>query len=156
MTEKEISLVIKDIDGLISFLKKKSGNKYEIKDIKYKYFEIKTDSKFYIRIEEIRNRAETSLRQSITYKYGFKTTNGINIRKEFNTEINDIKFYTNLFKRLGLVSKGVKHKTQYKFLIDQLDITINNWKELKPRVEIEGNEINKINAFAMQLKSFTQ
>lgn len=156
MTEKEVSYKILRFDKLLSFLKDISRNVYKTNNITFQYFESDLVPHFYARLENIVDLDTKSEKKLLTFKYGFKTVGGVNIRKEKTTHISDPKFYIELFKFLGLKRKGSKHKLQYRFNIAKVDITVNKWKEMSPRIEVEANSVKNIKYFVNQIKDFVE
>lgn len=154
--EIELNLIVKDLNGLLNFLKKKS--KDSISNIKFHYFESPDDKSFYIRTEE--KRAGDSLKKLLTIKYNFdddKITS-LNKREEMSVEIKDVDYYIKFFKIIGLEYLGSKTKKRHLFSVDGLEITIDEWdaKELGNRLEIEGLDIEKIMKFKKEIDLYIE
>jgi len=151
--EIEMNFIVKDKKGLLAFLKSQAEE--VLSDIKMTYFERKSDASFYIRIEEIESNGEK--RNFLTAKGNFKNEGGVNQRKEISLPLGDSsQKYVDFLTLIGMEPKGSKQKIRHHFDIDDLEVTLDEWKvaDLGDRLEIEGQSEETIKAFSKRIIKF--
>lgn len=157
--EIEIDLAVKDVAGLLKFLRSLSKEE-EIKGV-YHYFERANDDSFYLRLErKFSGDLEELL---LTVKSSFVLDeNGLKIRDEITTKISSIDELIKVCELIGLESKGVKSKLRRKFLIENMEVVLDEWYEgefekfLELNCEIEGDDKERILQFKEKLKPFIE
>lgn len=151
--EIEMNFIVKDKNGLLAFLK--SQGKETLSEIKMTYLGKSADDSFYIRIEEIKD--DKGERKFLTAKGNFKSENGVNQRKEVTLPLEeDPQKYVEFFTLIGMELSDSKQKVRHQFLIDNLQITLDEWNvvELGDRLEIEGESDELVKAFSEKIKTF--
>jgi len=151
--EIEMNLKVLDKEGLLQFLRTLGAE--TISRVKMTYLGKAREDSFYIRIEEISDTEGE--KRFLTVKGNFKTTNGVNQRKEVTIPISaSPKQYIDFLTLIGMELRDSKFKIRHEFHIDNLKVTLDEWNvpELGNRLEIEGFNESKVKEFASKIINY--
>ncbi len=97
----------------------------------------------WIRLRTNGNKSTLALKQIDKY-----TIDGT---REWETEVSDFDAMQQILERAGIKPKGYQENKRTAYQLDGIEVTIDEWPQLKPYIEIEGPDAASVEAVILKL-----
>lgn len=158
--EKELNFKVINKEGLKTYLEANCAALWTMK-IWFDYFDNQADLSMYARIERVVwETGEEKL--YLTAKRKIKGEGIVATRKEITIEIKDKQNIITLLEVLWLSYIDSKWKIRERYKYNDMDIDVDSWYDenfenyVESRIEIEGEDEEKIISFSKQLTTFIE
>lgn len=153
MEECEVKFLNIDVDQLITKIESLGGVKQFdriFKRIVFDYPDLRLNDEkaAWVRLRDEGDRVTLSYKQRLEVG-----TDGSNDRSmlEHEVEVSNFEQTAEIFRSIGLIDKFYEENRRIQYILDNVELDIDYWPQLKPYLEIEADSWDKVDAMIGKL-----